>query len=207
MRRLVLPLAPLAVLVAAAVPATAGAAQVTHFSVKREMATAVFNSTDPSGCVTTSVGLAAADAVSKQARAPTTDQDVFVDVFKFDNCTQTTLLSALGSASLARGELQIDRMMTAASLHATVTVTDFVSGTSFPVGIAVNWTGVGDPFPSTARDVFKTPDVTLRSSFSGTSRSAVASGIVSDATTNFTPGPAVFAQLDSVKMGDMTLIH
>ena len=42
MRRLVLPLAPLAVLVAAAVPATAGAAQVTHFSVKREMASAVF---------------------------------------------------------------------------------------------------------------------------------------------------------------------
>jgi hypothetical protein len=41
----------------------------------------------------------------------------------------------------------------------------------------------------------------------GTFRDATASGTVSDGTTNFTPEPAVFADMGSVKQGEVDIIH
>lgn len=207
MRRALIALAPLAVLVAAAAPADAGAAQVTHLSVRQEAASAFFTSIDASGCVTTNVGLVAADAVVKQAGAPTTGPQASIGILEFDGCTGTTLLSAFAVAPLARGEFQIDRRLSTASLHATVTATDIDTGTSFPVGLTISWIGVGDVFPTSSRDVFKSPGFTLKTSFSGTSRSAVATGSVSDGTTDLTPEPALFAQLDAVRFGEMTIVH
>jgi hypothetical protein len=108
---------------------------------------------------------------------------------------------------LAAGEFQIDKMLTTATLNATIEVFDEVSGTSFPVDISVSWAGFGAS--TTQKDHFQIhgPDFKVNSRFMGTFRDATASGTVSDGTTNFTPEPAVFADMGSVKQGEVDIIH
>jgi hypothetical protein len=43
--------------------------------------------------------------------------------------------------------------------------------------------------------------------FDGTGRPAAASSTVSDGTTNFTPEPALVAELGSIRQGELDIIH
>lgn len=207
MKRLFLILAlALTALTATSVSGAAGASTL-HFSFKGQFAEAGFDSLDPSGCVDTFVYVEGVNGTVKETGQPTASSLAVVVIDQFDFCTSTETLFAVGEATLAAGEFQIDKMLTTATLNTTIEVFDEVSGTSFPVDIGVSWTGVGAT--TTQKDHFQIhgPDFKVNSRFMGTFRDATASGTVSDGTTNFTPESAVFADMGSVKQGEVDIIH
>jgi hypothetical protein len=195
-------------LLALAVPARAAGAEALHLSFDGLSAEASFTSADPSGCVSTEVFVFADDGhfrtgpgrLEKAATAT-------VVVSQIDFCTDTLLLAAQGLAVLTPGQFQIDGKITAASLTATIEVLDDVSGASFPVNISVSWTGVGDTFSVKQRSQETVPGFKINQRFDATGRHAAAAGTVSDGTTNFTPEPALVAELASVRQGELDIIH
>jgi hypothetical protein len=207
MKRFALALAAVVSALVVAFPAYAAPADTIHFSFRGPSADAFFTSIDPSGCIQTDVTVFAVDGRFKQDGAPQVESSAFVGISRFDVCTGTLLLDAFGSATLAPTEFVVDRELTSAALETTVTVTDFVSGTSFPVEMAVSWTGTGATFRQKTHSQIKTPGFMQTSRFDGTFREAAASGTVSDGTTNFTPEPAAFAALRSVKEGAVTIVR
>jgi hypothetical protein len=188
-------------------PAHAAPADTFHFSFKGQSAEAFFSSTDPSGCIQTDAFVFAVDGKVKQDGAHGVESSAFVAISRIDLCTGTVLLDTFGSATLAPAEFVIDTRLTSATLDTTVTVTDFVSGTTFPVDMALGWTGTGAPFRVKQHSQTKTPGFKLNSRFDGTSRNAAASGTVSDGTTNLTPEPAGFADMSSAKSGEVSITH
>jgi hypothetical protein len=207
MRKRLLAVVSLAfVLMALTLPARAAPAETLHFSFTGLSAEAFFSSTE--GCVVTDVGVFAMEGRVKTGPGrPAVESAAATFVSQFDVCTGTQLLAADGFAVLAPGEFQIDEQLTAATLTATIEVFDFVSGASFPVDVSVSWTGFGDTFSVKDRFHLKAPGFKVNSRFDGTFREATAAGTVTDGTTNFTPEPAVFAQLGSVKQGEVVIIH
>jgi len=207
MRTRLLTVASLAVvLMALALPVRAAGAETLHVNFKGQTAQAEFSSTH--GCVQTVVYVLASDGRFKtDPGGPEAASGAESYIFQSDVCTQTQLLAAYGFAVLAPSEFQIDQQFTAATLTATIEVFDFVSGTSFPVDVDVSWTGFGDTF--TVKDRFhqRAPGFKANFRFDGTFRDATAAGTVTDGTTNFTPEPAVFAQLGSVRQGEVVIIH
>jgi hypothetical protein len=207
MKRFALALAAVMSTLVVAFPAQAAPAETFHFSFKGQFAEAFFTSTDPSGCIQTDVFVFAVDGKLKQDGAPAVESSASVAISQFDVCTGTGLLDAFGSATLEPAEFVIDNKLTSATLDTTVTVMDFVSGTTFPVDVAVSWTGTGATFRVKEHSQIKTPGFKLNSRFDGTFRDAAASGTVSDGTTNFTPEPAAFADMGSVKSGEVSIVH
>jgi hypothetical protein len=196
------------VLLALALPARAAGAETLHLSFDGLTADASFDSQDPSGCVGTFASVTADDGhfrtgTGRLEKASTAT----IVVSQFDDCTGTLLFAAEGFAVLAPGEFQIDDKLTAATLTATIEVFDFVSGASFPLDVNVSWIGVGDPFTSKDRFHQTFPGFKVLKRFDGTARTASASGTVSDGTTNFTPEPASFATLASVRRGELDITH
>ena len=207
MKRLFLILAlALTALTATSVSGAAGASTL-HFNFKGQFAEADFDSVDPSGCVETFVFVEGVNGTVKETGHPSVSSMAVIVIDQFDFCTGTETLFAVGEATLAAGEFQIDKSLTTATLNATIEVSDFVSGTSFPVDVSVNWTGFGAT--TTQKDHFqiKGPGFKVNSRFMGTFRDATSSGTVSDGTTNFTPDSAVFADMGSVKQGEVDIIH
>jgi len=208
--RLVLVVSLAVAVLALAVPARAVGTETLHFSFDGLFADATFGSTDPSGCVSTVVDLLANDGRSRTGTGqPEVAASAIIIVSQFDNCTQTLLVAADGSAVLGPGALQIDNKLTAASLTATIEVFDFVSGASFPVDVNVSWTGVGGTTSARTHIRQTLPGFKINERFDRTFREATASGTVSDGTTNFTPQPAAAgdAHLASVKQGEVDIIH
>ena len=211
MRRRLLAVVSLAlVLMALALPARAAGVETQHVKFKGQTAQAQFSSTQ--GCVQTDVFVVASDGLAKlDPGGPEAVSGGETFISQFDVCTQTQLRTAFGFAVLAPDEFQIDQQFTAASLTATIEVSDSVSGASFPVHVSVRWTGFGDTF----RDAYTTheeePGFKVNSYFDGTFRQATASGTVSDGTTNFTPEPALLTTgntiLGSIKVGEVDIAY
>jgi len=207
MKRLFLILAlALTALTATSVSRAAGASTL-HFSFKGQFAEAAFDSVDSSGCVETFVFVQGVNGTVKETGHPAVSSMAFVVIDQFDICTGTETLFAVGEATLAAGEFQIDKMLRTATLNATIEVSDVVSGTSFPVDISVSWTGVGATTTQKDHVQIRGPDFKVNFRFTGTFRDATALGTVSDGTTNFTPESAVFADMGSVKQGEVDIIH
>jgi hypothetical protein len=207
MKRFILALAAVVSALVVAFPAYAAPATTFHSSFRGQTAQAFFSSTDPSGCIQTDVFVLAVDGRVKQDGAPVVDSSASVSISRYDVCAGTLLLSAFGFAALAPAEFVMDSQLKSAALETTITVTDFVSGTSFPVDMAVTWTGTGEAFRFKQHSQIKAPGFTLNSKSDGTSRDGTASGTVSDGTTNLTPEPASFANLSSLKSGEVTIFH
>jgi hypothetical protein len=207
MKRLVLAVALLLSMLLTALPAHAAGAQTRHVSFKGQFATAVFDTVDSSGCIETVVTVIAEDRRIKQASPPEATLRAIVELFQFDSCSGKLLLSAFGLAPLTPDQFQIDKQFNAATLNATIEVTDFVSENTFPVDVSVRWTGSGDIVREKDHVHLKEPGFKLNGHFTGTSRNAAASGTVSDGTTNFTPQPAVSAEMGSTKRGEVVIIH
>jgi len=197
------------VLMAIVLPARADGAQTLHVNFKGQTAQAEFSSTQ--GCIQTVVYVLATDGRFKtDPGGPEAASGAESYIFQSDVCTQTQLLAAYGFAVLAPDEFQIDQQFTAASLTATIEVSDDVSGTSFPVAVSVRWTGFGDTFSQDNRFHLKEPGLKVNFHLDGTFREATASGTVSNGTTNFTPEPALLTgntRLGSIRVGEVDIIH
>jgi len=202
----------LAVAAALAVVASASpvhAATVTfHASFKGQYVDTGFWSSDPSGCVVTNVFIRALDGESKtDSGGPEANSFASVQVSRFDQCTSRLLSAVSGHAELVEGDFRVDQVLKAATLETTLELSDHVSGTSFPVDIAVAWTGVGDTYTGKSRSQFRSPGFNYISRISGSTRDATAMGTVTDTTTNFTPEPADFAEIAKVKSGEVIISH
>lgn len=186
---------------AAAVPG-----QTSHFKFTGLTANAFFDSFE--GCVETSASITATSNRIKTGGArPETTPSVFVSLFQFDNCSFTVLLSAFGFTDLPTGAFQMKQNLDSATLNTSFDVFDFVSNTTFPVEISVSWTGSGALTVSMFHNIFRTPGFRENSTSTGTSRAATAPGSVTALGTNFSPNPAEFADLESVKEGDLQFFH
>jgi hypothetical protein len=176
------------------------------FNLRGPSAFAGFFSPDPSGCVFTDVFVFANDRrLHDPPGPPTTFSEAFVNIFQFDNCTGTELISAFGSAQLADPAFQITPQLTSATLNTTIEVFDFVSGSTFNVDVALTWTGTGGLIRQSQRSHFRAPGFIQHSRFTGSFRDAQASGSVSLGGTNLTPEPSFFAQLASIKEGSVVI--
>lgn len=131
-----------------------------------------------SGCVQTFVGIFPV-AFKDRGTGRVVGASMNMQLEQFDVCSNTKLLHASpGIVSFAPGEFQMSEGLNKASLHVTVTVHDSVSGRDFPVSIDLDYQRVG-PRSDCSEDV-SSDEVT-------TFCSAIAEGVVSDGTTNFTP--------------------
>lgn len=130
-----------------------------------------------------------------------------ISIFQFDHCTGMPLFDVTAFPTLAEDEFQIDNQLDTATLNATVEVFENISGASIPIDVHISWTGIGPTFRTKDRFQSSQPGSKLKIRFDGVSRAATASGTVSDGTTNFTPEPAVFADMGSAKQGELEIIH
>jgi hypothetical protein len=191
------------------VPAEAG----DTFRFKGQSADAFFSSTDPSGCIVTDVGVFASDdaSISHDPPGPPTSSSgsgAFIFISQYDSCNGIQLIAAdcFTSVPLADADFQvIGNTLDSATLNTTLGCFDYVSGGSFNVSVALTWTAIGNPVRQSGNSHFRTPGFIVNSRFSGTSRSATASGTVSDGTTNFTPNPTSAASIGNAKSGQVVI--
>ncbi len=195
---------PLLLGLALLLPANAvlAASTVFHSTFKGQSANAFFVGVDPSGCIETAVSIVAQDESLKVDGQPGVTSVAFLFISVFDSCTGTALVSAAGSAALAPNDFVVQKV-DSATLDRSIDVVDFASGTSFAVDVSLNWTGVGDQVRAKIHSHVKSPSFRMNSRFDATSRAAMASGTVSDGTTNFTPVPTLDATLVNAKSGEV----
>lgn len=205
MRRLLFVVCAAFAMLAAAAPVHAGA-EVSHSRLKGLSAFAFFSSTDPSGCISTSVVVAANDnEVSSGPGRPEGESTASVNLSRVDQCTGTLLLAANGDVALAPDDFQIDKQLDGAMLNSTVELSESMSGSPLTVELNLTWTGQGPTTTNKQRVQVKMPGFLVNSRIFGASRDATATGTVSDGTTNFTPEPATFASLVSAKSGTLII--
>ena len=173
----------------------AGSGSITVVRFHGHSAFADFDST--SGCIET---FAEVDGTQSDTSP---EADVFIG--KFDNCTGTLLLLAFGSTF--NPTFQVSNKLDSASLSATISVFDDVSGNTFNVSVSTTWMATGPLSHEIGSFHFHTKNFIENFHFNDAFRDASASGTVSDGTTNFTPSPSVFAQTASFKSGDVTISH
>ena len=183
---------------------SAGSDTATVVNLRGPTVNAVFSDTDSTGCIYTEVFVTASGGTDQQLPGQGSPITVgSVNIYKYDSCTDTTLINAIGSSdSLPAGDFQISNQLDWASLHTAFHATDIDTGDSFDVTVNVNWTGASDIF----RNHENTNDIYYRgchvlNRWKGSGRNAVASGIVSDGVTNFTPTASQYADINLVISG------
>lgn len=176
------------------------------FKFRGDSVNAFFTNTD--GCIETSVFVAATEGVSQNPPRPGSPvSQVALFISQFDFCTGTLLVSAESFSSVPEADFQVSKKLEQATLNTTVTVTNFASDppASFDVFIDLTWTGTGILSRQSNKSHFKNPGCIIHNRFHGTSRTAEASGSVSDGTMNYTPQPSVEAFIVSAKSGTVII--
>jgi hypothetical protein len=176
------------------------------YNFKGSTANAFFSRVDASGCVFTDVFVFATATRLHDPPGPGADAPFAqVNIFQYDWCTGTELMSAFGSGSPAAGDFQVSRQLSSATLNTSLQVFDFISGNTLNVTLAVNWTSTGDPVAVKERFHFRAPGHIESFRFNGTFRPAEASGSVSDGVTNLTPNTTSSAEIGTVKYGSVVI--
>src|SRR5215475_105017 len=179
--------------------ADAAGGKVAVLNLRGHLVNAVFSDTEPGGCLRTDVFVTANSGTEQDLPSTQTFALAAVSIYKYDSCTNTTLLDATGSNdALAAGDFQVSAQLDKASLVATFTVSDLVSGGSFDVNVNVDWTGVSDIVRNHSNTNQIYPGCHIINRWKGSGRDAVASGVVSDGVTNFTPGTSQYAEIGYV---------
>jgi hypothetical protein len=184
-------------------PIHASAADV--FKFRDDSASAFFSDIGPSGCINTGGSVFAFEDISHSPPGPgSSTAAVLIDLFQFDFCTDTPLLSASGSAELTDSDFQVAGNLDSATLHATVPMFDNVSGTAFDLTVDLTWTSTSSlgHQSSHIKVNFQGCHVNLKNN--SAFRFAEASGTVSDGTTNFTPSPSTQATIFFAKGGEIS---
>jgi hypothetical protein len=186
---------------------SAASAETLRFKLRGQEAMAGFSSTDDTGCIVTHVFLAAMDADVKAGPGPAgADSRSLAEVSQYDRCTQTELLHAFGETLLPAEAFTISELESA-KLQATLLVVDHVSGEELALSVDLTWTAGGETARVKDHYHFTSPVFSVNAKFSAISREAEAYGTVSSGTTNFTPEPAAFALLNSIKAGALEITH
>ena len=170
------------------------ASALEHFKFKGKSVMSIFTSTD--GCIETQVFVAATQGVSRSltgAGDPATE--VALLILQLDICSDTRLVAAESLSTVPAADFQIDKKLAQATLNTTVTATDYAADppASLDVFIDLTWTATGPLSRDNDNAHFQTPGCVINNRIHGTSRTAEASGSVSDGTTNYMTGPSTQA--------------
>ena len=185
---------------------TASAGGGGAFNFRGPSVLAAFSSTDPAGCIVTDVSVIASDAVVRNEPGPGSALSfASVTISQYDNCADSQLLFAYGSAPLTEGDIAIAGNLNSAKLNVTVNVFDEPSETTFDVDINLAWIGTSALTHQHSNSHFRSPGCIMNSRSNDASRMAEVSGNISDAITNFTPAPSVEASIVSVKNGTVVM--
>jgi hypothetical protein len=154
-----------------------------------------------SGCIGTIVNVFASERV---LGTPTNAGEVFVEINQFDSCNNDeSLLAASGSAPITAANFQVDANLAAATLDATVTLTDVLSDSSFEVAVEdLNWVATSSRGHQNSHSNFRFQGCHINIHVNGAFRLAEAVGVISDGTTNFIPDSSLAGNLFSTVSGD-----
>ena len=195
-------LAPSSTAAAATATGTATHGNVAVVHLRGPLVNASFSTTDPTGCVTTDVFVSANSGTEQDQPGTLHYAVASVQIYQYDACTDTTLRDAAGlSDSLATGAFQVSKQIDQASLHTTILASDLVSGASFPVTVDIGLVGISDIVRNHSNTNEVYPGCHIINRWKGSGRDAVATGSVSDGTTNLTPAPSDFAEVGFVVTG------
>lgn len=184
--------------------ASAGTSTVkpTHVNLRGPLANAGFSTIDPSGCTETDVFVSAQHETEQQTPTTKRYSEVEVSVYKYDACTDTELINAAGvNDSLGIGAFQVSKQLDQASLTATVSLEDLISGTSFPVTVDVDWVGTSDIRRQHSNTNELYPGCHILNRWKGSGREAVATGVVSADQTNLAPTASQWGEVGNVISG------
>lgn len=180
-------------------------APVTYFRIQGELATADFAAL-VDGCLYNEAGIFVGALTSKDGPgAPTGAPTVSVFISSRNLCTGEWPIFALGSAPLPTDWSPIDPQLTAAHVQSSVVVNDNEMGTSYTLLVDLTWAGTGDLIRSRSHQHGHAPGCTTTFRQSDRYRSAAITGSISSTAMNFTAGDLLFAQLHSLKQGNITV--
>jgi len=175
------------------------------FKLKGQSANAHFSNVDQSGCIYTDVYLyASEEIVSTQPGPGTPSSGASVSIYQFDACTGTQLLGADGFVPLAGPDFQVSKKLDSAALNTTITVFDYLTGSSYDVSIALTWTATSPLGRQTSQSHYQFAGCHQTYHNNGTFRFAQVSGSVSDGVTDFAASPFSDASISSVKTGSVS---
>jgi len=175
------------------------------FKLKGQSANAHFSNVDQSGCIYTDVYLyASEEIVSTQPGPGTPSSGASVSIYQFDACTGTQLLGADGFVPLAGPDFQVSKKLDSAALNTTITVFDYLTGSSYDVSIALTWTATSPLGRQTSQSHYQFAGCHQTYHNNGTFRFAQTSGSVSDGVTDFAASPFSDASISSVKTGSVS---
>jgi hypothetical protein len=173
---------------------------VTIFHVKGDAATAFFESLD--GCIVTDVTLNCLNGtIDELPGGKTSNLLVGVIISVFNQCTGFLVIDGNGSTVDASFQVAVD--LSSATATATVPFFDTLSGNLFNVDVNAVWTGIGpvQHIDRTYHD--NSPGFVADGHFSGFTNTANATATITDGTTNFTPEPALSAEIDKNTIGNI----
>jgi hypothetical protein len=158
-----------------------------------------FSTTDPSGCVETDVYVSANSGTEQDHPGTTAYGVASVSIFRYDACTDTTLLQAVGlNDALRSEEFQVSKQLDWASLDTTITVTDIDTGNAFDVDVKVDLTGTSDLSRDHSNTNERYPGCHIINRWKGSGREAVAAGVVTNGVTDFTPNQSQSGEIGFV---------
>ncbi len=192
---------------AAVAPAsTSSASGHSHagFEVHAPFVNANFHTIDPAGCFVTDVFVFVNKPTDADEESPgvAPDRITEVSVFRYDACTDTNLINATGVIdTLPAGAFTESRRLDRAHLETPVTLTDPVTLDTLTVDVDLTWTGTSaiTRRHSNTNDRVNGCHVVNRLKVS--SRTADATGTISDGTTNLTASTSEFAEIGYVMQG------
>jgi len=187
------------------ITASAGGGGGGTFKLKGQTANAHFSNVDQSGCIYTDIYIyASEEVVSTQPGPGTPSSGASVSIYQFDVCTGTQLLGADGFMPLAESDFQVSKKLESAGLNTTVTVFDYLSGSSYNVSVALNWSAISPIGRQTSQSHYQFAGCHQKYNSNGTFRFAQVSGSVSDGVTDFAASPFADASISSVKTGSVS---
>ena len=180
------------------------AAPVAPFTDRFLGAVASFASFDSTGCVVTGAGVIfGQDVTQLPPGPPTAAQDVHVEVFRFDTCTNTGF--DVFSVSFT-GTIQVDEKLNTGTVigAATMSPSEGGPGSTFPVAVNLSFQGVGPISEGTQTMHIRSPNCMTNLRMTGDSRAAQVSGSISDGTIDFVTAPQ-FASLISTTFHSVSI--
>jgi len=206
MKRLFLTVVLALTMLLSALPAQAAGVNTSHFSFKGQSGEAFFESVDPSGCVSTSAYLFVTDGRNKyDAVPPTPNSQIYLWVSRYDSCSGENIWAESYSVP-APDAFQYHPQLKSATLNTTVVVYDSETSNPFEVQISVSWLGTGD-LSHDKQQIrhYGVPPYNTTIRWSGAFRDAAVTGSITYGLINFTPEPAVSADLQLARFGDVTI--
>lgn len=178
---------------------------------KSHVAFADFGSVSPDKCNFIDAFVNPFESLSSPGHAATTA--VFVSMTKFDCLTNTfesaTNVDPTTFMPVFNGTVQFGAKLDTASINGSAPMYDSGTGLQlFTSTINVAWQGFGPTSSFIDSSHFRSPGLLMNSHFMGSSRMAVASGVVTDETAaNLATAPTLNADLENDSGGSVFLSH